>query len=70
MIFGISAQGSAGYNVLNFSIEDSLMKSGSSDSLLLTPLGAFGGGDGVFTISSYWAVANAVAFNAKFDDAR
>ena len=70
MIFGISAHGSVGYNAASLSIDDCFMESGSSDSPSFTPLGAFGGGDLVSTISSYWAVASAVAFNARLEDAR
>ena len=70
MIFGISAQGSAGYNRRRFAVDVSLMKSGSSDSLSFTPFGAFDGeGDGVSTISSNCLIASDGA-NVKFELAR
>ena len=56
MIFGISAHASAGYSNRNFSVDSFLMKSGSSESLSFIPFGAFGGGDGVSTISSNWGI--------------
>ena len=69
MTRGISAQGSFGYNIPKFPTEYSLIWSGSSDSLSLTPLGALGGGDGVSTISSYCVTASA-GLIAKFAPAR
>lgn len=70
MILGISAQGSDGYNIPRLAIDASLMKSGSSDSLSLTPFGAFeGDGDGVSTISSNCFIASG-GLSVKFELAR
>ena len=70
MIFGISVQGSAGYNTRRLVSDASLMKSGSSDSLSFTPFDAFDGeGDGVSTISSNCLIA-AGGSNVKFELAR